>query len=189
MVKEQHTAHYKTAEILGFYTLQNSWYEWQVMNEKINSNSMRKMYKINTSVLIQERAPLNVSKNHTICSLMDFFSANVMNEQWQIINLISWKCLFKNPWSYSGTTNTRPQRAFSSVQTCVLEDVNQPLPWFFTRWPRENSFSVYWALGRICRRFSRFCNILLQDLTPLHVKITRRKNLLSVFRRKLQLST
>ena len=84
------------------------------------------------------------------------------------------------------TTNTRPQRVFSLVQTCVLVDVNQPLPWFFTRWPRENSFSVYWVLGRICRRFSRFCNILLQDLTPLHVKITRRKNLL---RRKLQLST
>ena len=33
------------------------------------------------------------------------------------------------------TTNTRPQRVFSSVQTCVLVDVNQPLPWFFTRWP------------------------------------------------------
>ena len=29
-------------------------------------------------------------------------------------------------------TNTRPQRVFSSVQTCVLVDVNQPLPWFFT---------------------------------------------------------
>ena len=28
-------------------------------------------------------------------------------------------------------TNTRPQRVFSSVQTCVLVDVNQPLPWFF----------------------------------------------------------
>ena len=68
-------------------------------------------------------------------------------------------------------------------------DVSQPLPWFFTRRPRENSVSVYWALGRIRRRFSRFCNILLQDLTPLHVKITRRKNLLSVFRRKLKLST
>ena len=68
-------------------------------------------------------------------------------------------------------------------------DVNQPLPWFFTRWPREDSFSVSWALWRICRRFSRFCNILLQDLTPLHVKITRRKNLLSVSRRKLKLST
>ena len=87
------------------------------------------------------------------------------------------------------TTNTRPQRVFSSVQTCVLVDVNQPLPWFFTRWAREDSFSVSWALGRICRRFSRFCNILPQDLTPLHVKITRRKNLLSVSRRKLKLST
>ena len=40
------------------------------------------------------------------------------------------------------TTNTRPQRVFSSVQTCVLVDVNQPLPWFFTRWAREDSFSV-----------------------------------------------
>ena len=50
------------------------------------------------------------------------------------------------------TTNTRPQRVFSSVQTCVLVDVNQPLPWFFTRWPREDSFSVSWAPGRICRR-------------------------------------
>jgi len=87
------------------------------------------------------------------------------------------------------TTNTHPQRVFSSVQTCVLVDVNQPLPWFFTRWPREDSFFVSWALGRICRRFSRFCNILLQDLTPLHVKITRRKNLLSVSRRKLKVST
>ena len=28
-------------------------------------------------------------------------------------------------------TNTRPQRVFSSVQTCgLLVDVNQPLPWF-----------------------------------------------------------
>ena len=42
----------------------------------------------------------------------------------------------------AATTNTRPQRVFSSVQTCVLVDVNQPLPWFFTRWPREDSFSV-----------------------------------------------
>ena len=88
------------------------------------------------------------------------------------------------------TTNTRPQRMIlSSVQTYVLVDVNQPLPWFFTRWPWEDSFSVSWAVGRICWRFSRFCNILLQVLTLLHVKITRRTNLLSVFGRKLKLST
>ena len=43
------------------------------MNEKTNSNSMRKMYKNNTSFLIPERARLNVSKNLTICSLMVFF--------------------------------------------------------------------------------------------------------------------
>ena len=28
------------------------------------------------------------------------------------------------------TTNTRPQRFFSSARTCGLVDVNQPLPWF-----------------------------------------------------------
>ena len=67
------------------------------MNEKMNSNSMRNMYKNNTSVLIQERACLNVSKNRTICSLMIVFWANVMNEQWQINNLISWNLFFKNP--------------------------------------------------------------------------------------------
>ena len=39
--KEQHAAHCKTAEILEFYTLQIL--EWQVMNEKMNSNSMRNM--------------------------------------------------------------------------------------------------------------------------------------------------
>ena len=67
------------------------------MNEKINSNSMRNMYKNNTSFLIQERARLNVSKNLAICSLMVSFLANVMNEKWQINNLISLKFLFKNP--------------------------------------------------------------------------------------------
>ena len=64
------------------------------MNEKMNSNSMRNIYKI----LIQETARLSVSKNLTICSLMVFFWANVMNQQWQISNLISWKFFFKNPW-------------------------------------------------------------------------------------------
>ena len=40
------------------------------------------------------------------------------------------------------TVVTRPQRVFSPVQTCVLVDVNQPLQWFFMRWPREDSFSI-----------------------------------------------
>ena len=34
-----------------------------------------------------------------------------------------------------------------------------------------------------------FCNILLKDLTPLHVKIMSNTNLLSVCRRNLKLST
>ena len=74
---------------------------------------------------------------------------------------------------------------FLRVQTCVLVDVNKPLPWFFTRWPRADSFPVSRALGRT----SRFCNTLLQELAPLLVKTTRSTNLLSVCRRKLKLST
>ena len=35
------------------------------------------------------------------------------------------------------TTNTRPRGVFSSIHTCVFVDVNQPLPWFFTRWPSK----------------------------------------------------
>ena len=40
-------------------------------------------------------------------------------------------------------TNTRPQRVFSSVQTCVLVDANQPLPWFFTRVDLERILSPF----------------------------------------------
>ena len=71
MENEQHASHCKTAESLEFYTLKIL--EWQVMNEKMNSNSMRNMYKNNTSALIQERARLNVSKNLTICILIVVF--------------------------------------------------------------------------------------------------------------------
>ena len=67
------------------------------MNEKMNSNSMRNVYKNNASVLIQERFRLNVSQNLAISSSMVVFWANVVNEQWQINNLIHWKILFKNP--------------------------------------------------------------------------------------------
>ena len=56
------------------------------------------MYKNNTSVLIQERrvAVWTAAKNLTICDLPIVFWANVMNEQWQINNLIS---LIQNPIS------------------------------------------------------------------------------------------
>ena len=60
----------------------------------------------------------------------------------------------------------------------------------FTRWPREDTFPVSRALGGKCRRLSRVSNIiLLQDLTPLHLKYTRSTNLWSVCLRKLKLST
>ena len=62
MEKEQHTAHCT----LHTANLQKSlnrthWkiLEWQVMNEKTNSSSMRIMHKPNTSFLIQERARMN----------------------------------------------------------------------------------------------------------------------------------
>ena len=91
MEKEQHTAHYKLLKFLN--STHCKILEWQVMKEKVNSNSMRNMYKNNTSVLIQESARLNL----TICSLMVVYWANFMKEQWQIKNLISWKFVFKNP--------------------------------------------------------------------------------------------
>ena len=59
----------------------------------------------------------------------------------------------------------------------------------FTHWPREDSFPLSRAFGGICWHLNHFCNILLQDVTPLHIKITRSTNLLSVCRRKLKLST
>ena len=52
------------------------------------------------------------------------------------------------------TTNTRPQRFFLWAQTCVLVDVNQPLPWFFKRWPITDSFRVSGALERTCLRLN-----------------------------------
>ena len=45
------------------------------------------------------------------------------------------------------------------------------------------------AVGGTCQWLSHFYNILLKDMTLLHVKITRGMNLLSVCWRKLKLST
>ena len=86
-------------------------------------------------------------------------------------------------------TNTRPQRVFSFGSNLRFGGRQSTVTMVFTRWPREDSFPVYRALRGQCRRLSRLCNILLQDLTPLPVKITRSTNLLSVCRRKLKLST
>ena len=52
---------------------------------------------------------------------------------------------------------------FLQVQTCVLVDVNQPLPWFFRRWSRADSFPVSRALGKTCLRLSPFCNIFATE--------------------------
>ena len=50
-------------------------------------------------------------------------------------------------------------------------------------------FPPFLSTRGTCWHLTHFCNILLQDLTPLHVKITRSTNLLSVCRRKLKLLT
>ena len=88
------------------------------------------------------------------------------------------------------TTNTYPQKFFSFFQTCGLVDANQLLVnTVFTPRPRQHSFALSRAPGGTCWRSSHFCNILLQDLTPLHVKITRSTNLSSACRRKLKSTT
>ena len=51
---------------------------------------------------------------------------------------------------------------------------------------KRSFFPRFSSTRGTCRRLSRFCNILVQDLTPLHVNITRSTNLLSVCRRKLK---
>ena len=80
------------------------------------------------------------------------------------------------------TTNTPPQRFFSSVQTCGLVDVKQPLPWF-SRVGREKILSPFLEHSEEhVGLLNRFCNILPQDLTAIHVKITRSTNLSSVCR-------
>ena len=83
------------------------------------------------------------------------------------------------------TTNTRPQRFFSSGSNLRFGGRQSTVTMVFTRWPRADFFPISRALGRICLRLSRFCNILLQDPAQLHVNITRSTNLSSVCRRKL----
>ena len=83
------------------------------------------------------------------------------------------------------TTNARPQRFFSSVSS----DDNQPLPWFSRVGPEKILCPFLEHSEEHVGLLNRFCNILPQDLTSVHVKITRSKNLLSFCPRKLKLST
>ena len=78
---------------------------------------------------------------------------------------------------------------FRPLQTCLLENVNQLLPWF-SHVGLKNTLSPFLEHSEEHVGVSAvFENILLQDLTPLYVKIMRGKNLLSVYWRKLKLST
>ena len=90
---------------------------------------------------------------------------------------------------YSSYHQHAPSKGFSFGSNLWFGGRQSTVTMVFTRWPREHSFPVSRALRGQCRRLRRLCNILLQDLIPLPVKVTRSTNLLSLCRRKLQLST
>ena len=79
------------------------------------------------------------------------------------------------------TTNTRPQRFFSFGSNLWFDGRQSTVTMVFSLWPREDSFPVSRALGGTCWRLSHFRNILLQDLTPLHVKITKLNWIIDLF--------
>ena len=91
---------------------------------------------------------------------------------------------------YGGNHRHAPSKGFSSVETCLLVDVNQALPWVFHALAEMRFFPLFMSTRKNMSAFTPFfCNILLKDLTPLHVKIMSNTNLSSVCRRKLKLST
>ena len=82
-----------------------------------------------------------------------------------------------------------PSKTFFFGSNLWFGERQSTITMVFSHWPREDSFLLSRALGGTCQRLSCLCNILLQDLTPRHVKITRGTYLLSVCRRKLKLTT
>ena len=83
------------------------------------------------------------------------------------------------------TTNTRPQRVFSSVWWTSINRYHG-----FSRVGRGKILSSFCEHSKEMSALKPFfCNILLKDLTPLHVKIMSNTNLSSVCWRKLKLST
>ena len=82
-----------------------------------------------------------------------------------------------------------PSKTFFFRSNLWFGERQSTITMVFSHWPREDSFLLSRALGGTCQRLSCLCNILLQDLTPRHVKITRGTYLLSVCWRKLKLTT
>ena len=82
-----------------------------------------------------------------------------------------------------------PSKTFFFGSNLWFGERQSTITMVFSHWPREDSFLLSRALGGTCQHLSCLCNILLQDLTPRHVKITRGTYLLSVCRRKLKLIT
>ena len=87
------------------------------------------------------------------------------------------------------TTYTRPQRVFFFGSNLQFGGCQSTVTMGFMCWPGEDSFPVSQALGGgKCRHLSYFSTILLQDPTPLHVKIIRSTKLLIICWRKLKLT-
>ena len=87
------------------------------------------------------------------------------------------------------TTNMHPQTVFFSGSNLRFGGRLSTVTISFMCWPGEDSFPVSQALGGgKCRHLSYFSTILLQDLTPLHVKIIGSTNLLIICWRKLKLT-
>ena len=86
------------------------------------------------------------------------------------------------------TTKTRPQGFFFG-SNLRFGGRHSTVTMVFTRWPTNILSPFLEHSRRKMSAFNPFYIILLQDLTPLHVKITRSTNLLSFCRRKIKLST
>ena len=87
------------------------------------------------------------------------------------------------------TTYTRPQRVFFFGSNLQFGGCQSTVTMGFMCWPGEDSFPVSQALGGgKCWHLSYFSTILLQDPTPLHVKIIRSTKLLIICWRKLKLT-
>ena len=89
------------------------------------------------------------------------------------------------------TTNTRPQalRFFLRVQTLRFGGRQSTATMVFYALAQSRFFPCFKSTRKNMSAFKPFFNILLPDLAPLHVKITKSTNLLSVCRRKLKLPT
>ena len=81
-------------------------------------------------------------------------------DKYEILNNIE-----KTQLSFTAVTNnTRPQRVFFFGSNLRFGGRQSTVTMVFTRWPREDSFSVSRVLGGKCRRLSCFYNFILLEI-------------------------